>query len=99
MPNTTSIDDTLLQHLGELARLHVPPERRSHLRSQLQRIVDAFSSLASADLGPLPDDERTAGPSDLRDDAAEAAASPAEVLANAPEQAADQFVVPRVVDA
>ena len=97
------IDRDLIEHLGELARIHLPGERLADLRAQLQQLVDAFSTLAAADLGsgdadgPAP--ARPAlTPATLRPDAPEPVSAPEQVLANAPQRAADCFVVPRVVE-
>lgn len=104
MPNEIPIDDRLLEHLGGLAHLDLPPEHRGDLRDKLQQVVDAFASLASTDPGG-GDAERTptgigpGQPFELRADHAEATPSTDEVLQNAPQRAADCFVVPRVVEA
>jgi aspartyl/glutamyl-tRNA(Asn/Gln) amidotransferase C subunit len=97
MPHPPTIDRTTIQHLADLARLHIPAERHAVVRERLERIVAAFSVLqeggAAAD-GPGP--ERALG---LRQDVAEPAMAPAQVIANAPKHAGDCFLVPRVIDA
>jgi aspartyl/glutamyl-tRNA(Asn/Gln) amidotransferase C subunit len=89
------IDRALMQHLANLARLHVPAERAATLRQRLERIVVAFSALQPADGFAAPPET----PLGLRPDVPERPLAPADVLANAPRQAAGSFVVPRVVDA
>jgi aspartyl/glutamyl-tRNA(Asn/Gln) amidotransferase C subunit len=103
MPNPPSIDRMLMQHLAELARLHIPAERQNVLRERLERVVAAFSALQDADLAPATpsaDSPRASGPVlELRPDVVEPPLPVATVLANAPQQAAAAFVVPRVIDA
>jgi len=101
MPNPPPIDGDLVAYLGELARLSVPPERQKALRDKLQALVESFSSLDAADFGEL-DDAGPSGarstPDTLRRDLPEAVPGTDEVLRNAPQTAADSFVVPRVVE-
>jgi len=102
MPNPQKIDRALIEHLGELARMHVPADRLDAIAQQLQQVVDAFSSLADADLtGPADATDATSSqltPDDLRDDVPEQTPSTERILANAPQTATDCFVVPRVVE-
>lgn len=84
-----------MQHLAELARLHVPAERAATLQQRLERIVAAFSALQPAD----GTEEVAVTGLRLRPDVEAAPLPVATVLANAPQQAAGTFVVPRVVDA
>ena len=103
MPTPPAIDQAMIERLGELARLRLPPERQQELRAKLTQLVEAFSALADADLPidaqPGGDDGiRTAAPDDLRADVAEETPPVAEVLANAPQSAADSFVVARVIE-
>lgn len=95
MATPPTIDRALMQHLAELARLHVPAERAATLRQRLERIVAAFSALQPAEAGG----EAAAKELRLRPDVAGAPLPVTTVLANAPQQAANTFVVPRVVDA
>ena len=107
MPSPTEFDRTTIQHLAELARLHLPADRLPVLRQRLQRLVDAFGALGEL---PLPATDQQGGqqgdPQDepqaavvLRPDVPLPPLSPEQALANAPQQAAGAFVVPRVVDA
>ena len=95
--NPPVVDRALLQHLAELARLHVPPERQAALLQNAQRVVQAFDALRDL---PVPADAETAGveATPLRPDRAEPPLPLADVLANAPRTAGGMFVVPRVVD-
>ncbi len=97
MPNPPSIDRALMQRLADLARLHLAADRQAVLRERLERIVAAFSALQEA--APADGTVPTPRALPLRADVAEPPLPPAQVLANAPRQAGDCFVVPRVVDA
>ncbi|MFT4513669.1 MAG: aspartyl/glutamyl-tRNA(Asn/Gln) amidotransferase C subunit [Planctomycetota bacterium] len=100
MPKPPPIDQALVEHLGELARISLPKERQTELRDKLQQLVDAFSSLGEADFEVSETDSgpRTVTPSELREDRAETPPDVTEVLANSPQTAADCFVVARVVE-
>ena len=100
MPNPPPIDRDLVAYLSELARLRLPEERQDALRVKLTALVEAFSTLDAADFSDLDQAaaNRTATPEDLRPDAAHEVPPAADVLRNAPQMAADSFVVPRVVE-
>lgn len=91
-----AIDRALLEHLAKLARLHLPPGREEVLRQRLERIVAAFSTLQQVATTAAP--RTAASPPHLRPDLPEPPMAPADVLANAPAQAGQCFLVPRVVD-
>jgi Asp-tRNA(Asn)/Glu-tRNA(Gln) amidotransferase C subunit len=107
MPNPIEFDRNTMQHLAELARLHLTADRLPLLRQRLQRLVDAFGALAEP-TGPAAGGDDAAG-TDLDPGAATSLAlrtdlplpplPPEQALANAPQQAAGAFLVPRVVDA
>lgn len=99
------LDDRLVRHLGELARLELPDARRDDLRQKLQQLVGAFAELQAIDFDDAAanahGDDSGIGPGqarELRADAADAASPRDDVLHNAPRTAADSFVVPRVVE-
>jgi aspartyl-tRNA(Asn)/glutamyl-tRNA(Gln) amidotransferase subunit C len=100
MPNPPAIDRAMMQHLAELARLHIPAEQLGPLRQRLESIVSAFSALQDPDLAPAA---ASAAPPELqlslRPDLAGEPLPVSTVLANAPQHAASAFVVPRVIDA
>jgi aspartyl/glutamyl-tRNA(Asn/Gln) amidotransferase C subunit len=101
MPNPPPIDADLVAYLGELARLSLPEQRQEALRTKLQALVEAFSTLETAALGEAGStapDAATVRPETLRPDVPEPVPSAADVLQNAPQTAADSFVVPRVVE-
>jgi aspartyl/glutamyl-tRNA(Asn/Gln) amidotransferase C subunit len=93
-----TVDADLVAYLGDLAKLILPADRREDLTPKLAALVEAFSSLAAADLGDDVDDGPAAEIHDLRPDRAAPAGDAAAALQNAPQTAADCFVVPRVVD-
>lgn len=95
--NPPVVDRALIQHLAELARLHVPADRLATVLQNAQRVVEAFDALRDLPAEPGPDGA-DAPPTALRTDAAEPPLPLAEVLANAPRTAGGMFVVPRVVD-
>lgn len=97
MPNPPSIDRAAIQHLADLARLHIPAERHQVLRERLERIVAAFSALQEGGATAEEPGDRCALP--LRADVPGPVLRPAEVLANAPKHAGDCILVPRVIDA
>ncbi len=97
MPIQVSLDRALMQHLADLARLHVPTERQAVLRQRLECIVAAFSTLQDAEDGHV--DAAKERQLELRDDLATPPLPLTTVLANAPQHAGGTFVVPRVIDA
>ena len=98
-PPEPTFDRAMLRQLCELSRLNVPAELEVEVLGRLQRVVSAFQALGELSSGP--DLAPTARPDGvpLRPDEAVAPLPLATVLANAPKQAADCFLVPRVVDA
>jgi len=97
------MDADLIAHLGELARIDLTAAQQAALRTKLEQLVGAFSNLAEVDFGDATDPKapsgtRTISPDELRKDAAEAPPTTSEVLANAPQTAADCFVVARVIE-
>jgi aspartyl/glutamyl-tRNA(Asn/Gln) amidotransferase C subunit len=107
-----TFDRALLRRLGDLARLHIAPERQDELLARLRRIEGAFSALREL---PAVGSEAAGSPSGaspkgipandgpgavrLRADVAAPPLPVETVLANASRHAAGQFVVPRVVEA
>ena len=94
-----SIDKGAVQELAELARLVLSPAQQAAATERLGRVLAAFEALRRVDTShvdpspyPLPLQLH------LRPDIAEPAMPPDQVLANAPEQAAGAFLVPRVVE-
>jgi aspartyl-tRNA(Asn)/glutamyl-tRNA(Gln) amidotransferase subunit C len=93
------MDREALEHLADLAKLHLDPATAARAAAQLGRLLDAFTVLqevatdgVAASPYPLPITAR------LRPDEPAAPLSQDEVLANAPEQSAGCFRVPRMVE-
>lgn len=105
MPNPIEFDRTTIQHLADLARLHLTADRLPLLRQRLQRLVDAFGAVVEgpdlvADAAGSPDPglaEST--PRSLRPDLPLPPMRQDEALANASKTAGGAFLVPRVIDA
>ena len=93
------IDRSELQTLCDLARLNLPAEREAEVLGHLQRIVSAFAALRQVPTDGITATAAPATPPPLRADRDAEALPRDEVLGNAPERAADCFVVPRVVGA
>lgn len=93
MVDRTIIDHKLLQQLAGLAQLRLAADRENLLRERLQHVLGAFA--AQRELPTTP--EQSPGNClPLREDEPEPALAVADVLANAPQQAAHCFVVPRM---
>jgi len=95
-----ALDRAMLRQICDLARLNVPAERQEELLGRLKRVVEAFGSLR--DLPEQPEGKPAPSKPEgmpLRQDEAEPPLPTATVLKNAPKQAAECFLVPRVVDA
>jgi len=91
-----AFDESHIERLEAMARLRVPAAKRPELARRLQTILAAFAALRSVS---------TAGPGaapspdlPLRSDQTGPMLDADGVLANAPQQAAGCFLVPRVVE-
>lgn len=82
-----------------LARLNLSEEELERYRQQLSSILDHFAKLQKLDTADVPGLSSVLAESlTLRRDQAGQSLSTADVLANAPSQAADQFRVPPVLE-
>lgn len=95
MPENT-FDESEIERLERMARLHVPSGRRAELQRRLQSILSAFQALRSLRTEGAPGADPT--PLPLREDQAAPGLDNDRVLANAPQQAAGCFLVPRVIE-
>ena len=100
MTSQDPLEGCLVAHLSQLAHLTLPAKRKAALERKLQALVEAFASLDAAEFDGIPHDasDPICAPDELRSDVAEPPPTAAEVLKNAPQLAADSFVVPRVVE-
>lgn len=88
-----------VDHIAQLARLHLSDEEQERYRQQLSDILDHVSKLQELDTTDVPAMASIVVPqSRLRPDEPAAAMPRAELLANAPEAAEQQFKVPPVLD-
>jgi aspartyl-tRNA(Asn)/glutamyl-tRNA(Gln) amidotransferase subunit C len=96
MPQSHEID---VAHVARLARLNLTAAEAEVFQEQLTRVLDYAEKLRTADVSHVD----AAGEEDalfdcLRDDEARPGFSAAEALSNAPRQANDLFIVPKVVE-
>ncbi|MFC4426313.1 Asp-tRNA(Asn)/Glu-tRNA(Gln) amidotransferase subunit GatC [Deinococcus navajonensis] len=93
------IDAAQLDHLAQLARLHLTPEERETMASDLNSILGYFEQLQAVDTAGVEEMQRpVALVNVLRDDLPEEAFGPEVVAALAPEMQAGQIRVPRTVE-
>ncbi|GHG21077.1 glutamyl-tRNA(Gln) amidotransferase subunit C [Deinococcus indicus] len=95
------IDAAQIDHLAQLARLHLTPEERTAMQGDLTRVLGYFDLLGEADTSGVQEMQR---PVDLvnvlRDDVPGAVFPQAAVTALAPESMPDGHIrVPRTVEA
>ena len=95
MPENT-FDESEIERLERMARLHVPAGRRPELQRRLQAILGAFQALRSLPTDAAPGNDPT--PLPLREDQPATGLDNDQVLANAPQKAAGCFLVPRVIE-
>ena len=89
-----------IDHLALLARLELSPAERERAANELSQILDYFEQLNQLDTTDIaPTRHVFPVVNVLRQDVARAGLSIEDVLRNAPAHAANQFQVPRVVEA
>lgn len=89
-----------IDHIATLARLDLSPAERERAAGELSQILDYFEQLSQLDTDDI-EPTRHVFPvvNVLREDVARKGLSLEAVLQNAPQHAANQFQVPRVVEA
>lgn len=93
------IDAAQMDHLAQLARLHLTPEERETMASDLSSILGYFEQLQAVDTSGVEEMQRpVALVNVLRDDVPGEVFAPEEVAALAPEMQAGQIRVPRTVE-
>jgi aspartyl-tRNA(Asn)/glutamyl-tRNA(Gln) amidotransferase subunit C len=94
-PTSESIDVT---YVADLARLRLSPEEIATFQKQLRDVLGYVSQLKEVDVSQVS----LLGEADLKNrlraDALQPSLTPAEALANAPEQDNNLFVVPRIIE-
>ena len=94
-----AIDVATVRKAARLARIRVPEERLAPLAQELDSIVNWIEQLNEVDtdgVEPMASTEAVTLP--MRDDVVTEGGDPARVLANAPRQDRNFFVVPKVVE-
>lgn len=94
-----SIDKATVTRIAKLARLRVPEDEKEPLARELQSIlswIEQLSEVDTRDVPPLTSVVKTQLPQ--RADQVNDGGYLAEILANAPKQAAGFYVVPKVIE-
>ncbi|MCU0484218.1 MAG: Asp-tRNA(Asn)/Glu-tRNA(Gln) amidotransferase subunit GatC [Chloroflexi bacterium] len=87
-----------VEHVAHLARLGLAEAELVRLETELNHILDQYARLSELDTEAIPPTAQTIELENiLRDDVPGRSLDPAETLANAPEQADGQFVVPAIL--
>jgi aspartyl-tRNA(Asn)/glutamyl-tRNA(Gln) amidotransferase subunit C len=88
-----------VQHIAHLARLHLTEEERAQFQGQLEQILSYVESLSRLNVdGVEPTAHAIPVENVLRPDEVRPCLPRDDVLANAPEQHQDQFVVPKIIE-
>ena len=88
-----------IRYVAQLARLDLTDEEAERYGAQLSKVLAYAEKLASLDVSEIePTAHAGAVFAHHVEDAARPGFSPDQALANAPQQNADQFVVPKVVE-
>ena len=98
-PNLRLTDDEV-NYIANLSRLHLSEAERDRAATELSQILGYFEKLKELDTdGVEPTDHVLPVVNVLRADKSRPGLTPEAALQNAPEQAANMFQVPRVVEA
>ena len=88
-----------IAQIALLARLELSPEETDRLTGQINQIMVYFAELQELDTEDVePTSHVIPIENVFREDRARPSLPPGDVLANAPEEADDCFVVPRIVE-
>jgi len=94
--NTDQFDVSYVAHL---ARLHLTDAEKQKISAQLKDILAYVAKLNELDVSKVePTAHATPLSNVLRKDEVRPSIDPAKVLKNAPEQARDLFIVPKIVE-
>lgn len=92
------IDPKALEHIANLARLHVTPKEAEEFAAQLSKVLGYFEQISKVETKGV---EPLVTPSDIqtfwREDIAKKELSAEEIVANAPAKTGNLFTVPPVV--
>jgi aspartyl-tRNA(Asn)/glutamyl-tRNA(Gln) amidotransferase subunit C len=95
MPESREID---VAHVAKLARLNLTAEEAALFQQQLARVLDYAEKLRVPDTGAVDEADDDTLLDVLREDVSRPWFTAEEALSNAPQQANDLFVVPKVVE-
>lgn len=96
---TTELSRADVEHVALLARLALSPEDIEHLRTDLVSILGQVALLNEVDTAAIPPSSSIHPLRNVMQDDVERPSLPvAAVLANAPAQADDQFLVPAIFE-
>jgi aspartyl-tRNA(Asn)/glutamyl-tRNA(Gln) amidotransferase subunit C len=88
-----------VRYVANLARLHLTDTEAKEFQAQLGRIVEYFNELSEVDLGDSePMAHATVIQNVFREDVCRPSLDSALVMKNAPQQGADLFIVPKIVE-
>lgn len=87
-----------IEHIAQLARLHLSDEEKETYREQLSDILEHVGALQRLDTRDVPPMASAVDRSRLRPDEAGEPMARADLLKNAPESESNQFRVPPVLD-
>ena len=94
-----TIEENLIHHLSELARIRLTPEEEGRYQEQLQSVIGYMEKLKAVDVKGVEPfahvGEITGG---MRFDQISPSLSPEKAVENAPSKSENRFVVPKVVE-
>jgi aspartyl-tRNA(Asn)/glutamyl-tRNA(Gln) amidotransferase subunit C len=96
-----AIDRAQVRHVARLARLALSPEEEERFAAQLGHVLEYIERLQAVDVSgvePLGFAGDTAAAAPLREDAPRPSLSRETVLAQAPQQDGEAFLVPRIIE-
>jgi aspartyl-tRNA(Asn)/glutamyl-tRNA(Gln) amidotransferase subunit C len=94
--DTGKIDVAYVAHL---ARMHLSESEKEKISAQLKDVLTYVTKLNEVDVSAVePTAHATPLSNVLRKDEVRPSIDPAKVLANAPEEARDLFIVPKIVE-
>jgi aspartyl-tRNA(Asn)/glutamyl-tRNA(Gln) amidotransferase subunit C len=99
METKTSTAHVDVAYVARLARMHLAPEETARLQAQLDQIVGYVAQIDALDVtGVEPTSHAVAINNVFRPDEAREGLAHEAVLANAPDEIAGQFRVPKIVE-
>ena len=94
-----TIEENLIHHLSELARIRLTPAEEGRYQEQLQSVIGYMEQLKAVDVkGVEPFAHVGEISGGMRLDQVSPGLSPEKAVENAPSQSENRFVVPKVVE-